>query len=343
MAVTMRELAKTAGVSLATVSLALRDHPRISPETRDRVKSIATESGYRPNPVVARLIAQVRASKTTTHQSTIGAILTGKLRECLGVFTFREWLAACKAQADRMGYGFDIFSLGERDFSLERLMKILDARRIQGLVVAGPAHERSILRNLEPLWQRSATVLLGERPTEPIFSCVLNNQFSTCITAFDELTRLGYQRPALCIQPEIDDILENRFLGGFLVRQAAIPTRQRVPPFRFALDGEPRFRRWMEQYRPDAVITLHYEILDWLETAGWAVPRDVGVAHLDWTPKLKGWAGTDQNNTHIGTSAIDMLIGKLHRNEFGAQAFQKCMIINSTWKDGQTVRQITQR
>jgi len=45
----MREIAKLAGVSVWTVSMALRDHPGVSDETRKRVKSIAEEYHYLPN------------------------------------------------------------------------------------------------------------------------------------------------------------------------------------------------------------------------------------------------------------------------------------------------------
>jgi DNA-binding LacI/PurR family transcriptional regulator len=338
MGVTMRELAKIAGVSLATVSLALRDHPRISPNVRERIKALAAEVGYRPNPVVSKLIAQVRASKTTTYQSTLGAILTGELRRCLEVHTFRDWLESCKTRAAELGYGFEIFSLADTSLSPERLTQVLDARRIQGLVVVGPFPNGVIPPELDSLWKRSAVVLLGERPVQPTLSCVLNNQFSTSILAFRELIRLGYERPALCINPELDDALENRFLGGYLIARHRIPRRRHIPPFHFRTDAETDFQAWMEKHRPDAIITLHYEIKDWLETAGMRVPGDVGLAHLDWTPKLAGWAGTDQNNTQLGYVAIDMLIGQLYRNEFAPPQFQKCMFINSTWRNGQSLR-----
>lgn len=337
MAVTMRELARLAGVSTATISLALRDHPRISLSVRERIKALAEEVGYRPNPIVSQLIAQVRASKTTTYQSTLGAILTGESQMYRDVHTFRDWLASCKARAGELGYGFDIFRLRDPTLTPERLIKILDARKIQGLVVAGPFHDSKRLPAFEDTWKRSAVVMLGERPTHPMFSCVLNNQFSTSITAFDELVRLGYQRLALCMNPDLDKILEDRFLGGFLVRQTRLPASRRLPPFDFSSDSKTRFKQWLERYRPDAILTLHYEIKEWLEEAGVAIPGEIALAHLDRAPDMQDWAGTDQNNTQIGSVAINMLTGQLNRNEIGTQAFQKCMFINSSWKSGSTV------
>ena len=339
MGVTMRELAKMAGVSPATVSLSLRDHPRISREVRERIKALADQAGYRPDPVVAQLIAQVRAGKTRTYQSTIGAVLTEQLSRCLEVPTFRDWLSACKKRAAELGYGFDAFSLPDTKLTPARLAKVLDARRVQGLVVIGPFTHGIIPPEYNPLWERSSVVLLGERPVRPTLSCVLNNQYSTVILAVEELKRLGYRRPALCVNPDIDDALENRFLGGYLVASQD-QLRGRIPPFPFGPDAAREFLPWVEKHRPDVIITLHHEIKEWLEQAGYSIPRDLGLAHLDWTPKREGWAGTDQNNGLVGAFAIEMLIGQLHRNEFGPPENQKCMFTNSTWRDGPSVRPV---
>ena len=49
MAISMRQLAKIAGVSVATVSYALRDDPRISAATRQRIQSLARKHNCRVN------------------------------------------------------------------------------------------------------------------------------------------------------------------------------------------------------------------------------------------------------------------------------------------------------
>jgi hypothetical protein len=70
---------------------------------------------------------------------------------------------------------------------------------------------------------------------------------------------------------------------------------------------------------------------------GMSVPGDIGVVHLDKTAEMDS-AGMQQNNRHVGRAAVDMLIGQLHRNEFGIPPFQKGMFIMSTWVQGSTVR-----
>src|SRR5688572_15727723 len=47
--ISMRDIAKMAGVSHSTISLALKNHPRISEEVKQRVRRLCEEVGYRPD------------------------------------------------------------------------------------------------------------------------------------------------------------------------------------------------------------------------------------------------------------------------------------------------------
>ena len=48
MSVTVREIAKLAGVSISTVSRVLNDHPSVDDETRKRVRAVIDSNGYVP-------------------------------------------------------------------------------------------------------------------------------------------------------------------------------------------------------------------------------------------------------------------------------------------------------
>lgn len=52
---TIRDVAKAAGVSLTTVSHALNDRGVVDPATRARIKQLAIDMGYRPNVRAQRL------------------------------------------------------------------------------------------------------------------------------------------------------------------------------------------------------------------------------------------------------------------------------------------------
>ncbi len=159
-------LRKLAGVSKTTVSLCLRDHPRIRPEVRLRIQRLAAEAGYRPNALVANLFAHLRSSKTSTLPEHPGPCSAWRkdLSELETVPTFRSWIAGCRARATEQGYGFDQLWIYEPGISPARLVTILDARNIRGLAVVGFYEGEAIPREFDPIWHRSAAVAIGTRP-----------------------------------------------------------------------------------------------------------------------------------------------------------------------------------
>src|SRR5438874_7622879 len=69
--VTLKDIARAAGVSHVAVSLALRNHPRIGEATRERIQSMAREMGYQPNPMAAGLAQFKRDSKIKPIHSAL--------------------------------------------------------------------------------------------------------------------------------------------------------------------------------------------------------------------------------------------------------------------------------
>lgn len=338
-AVTIRMLAKIAGVSTATVSLALRNDPRIRPHVRKRIQKIAVKNKYRPNPVVASLIAQVRGSRNAPRQGTLGMVFISEAASNGEMLAVKEWTTAVEARANQLGYGFDRFVLAKNEGNPRHLAKIIDARGIRGLIAVGPFLGGVIPSEFGAVWLNSATIVIGCRPVRPELSAVSEDHFSTAARAVHEISRLGYRRPGLCLQSGMDDLEVRKFVGGIWAEQGPLSNQDRIPPFRYKPEAELEFKLWIKRHRPDVILTLHTEIKEWLGAMGLNSPADIGLVHLDLTPGMKEWAGIRQHHQQIGFAAVDMLIGQLHRNEFGAPPFQKCQLVYGTWIPGGTVRE----
>ena len=337
---TIRTLARVAGVSKTTVSLALRDHPRIRPEVRQHIQQLAAEAGYRPNALVANLLAQLRSSKTSSYQSTLGLLCVAKdPTELETVPTFRSWIAGCRARATEQGYGFNHLWIYEPGIKPARLVEILDARNIRGLAVAGFYEGEAIPREFDPIWRRSAAVALGTRPLWPVIHFVSNDQYVTVFRAVRELAALGYRRLGLCLGSHVDDIVENKFTAGFSAAQKRLSLDDSVPVFDLQPEGKKPFASWCKRYEPEVILTIHTEVKEWVVSLGLNVPDDIGLVQLDKSCETSDWAGMQQNSELIGRSAIDMVIGQIHRNECGLPPVQKSMLIESTWIPGTTLRQ----
>jgi transcriptional regulator with XRE-family HTH domain len=72
--VTIRDVAAKTGYSAATVSLALRDSPHLPEATRTRVRRVAEELGYRPDPLLAAIAARRWHGHPAETRSTIAVI-----------------------------------------------------------------------------------------------------------------------------------------------------------------------------------------------------------------------------------------------------------------------------
>lgn len=126
---TIRELAKLTGKSYATVSRALNDSPKISEETKNSIKKIAREKGYRIN-------AGAKSLATGIHM-TIGVLYPyHHLRAVESVYTdrlinaVREELAA--RNFDTLITGYD--TIGEDTSLLTRLVR---EKKVDGLLILG--------------------------------------------------------------------------------------------------------------------------------------------------------------------------------------------------------------
>lgn len=335
---TLQHIADAAGVGKSTVSLALRNDPRLLEETRQKIQAIAEKLGYRANPTVAALMAQLRASRTQKFQATLGLINASSERDKLSEFqTFRDWVSGCNRRGSQLGYSLDEFWLWEPGIDAKRLAIILNSRGIRGLIVTGVLDDGLLPAEFSPIWTQFACVVVGVRTTRPKLHCASNDQYATSLDSFQEAISLGYRRPGLVIERKVDENLNGRFSAGFLMGQLQLPVAARIPPCDFNREDPKSFGQWFRKQRPDVIITLHAELKTWLPEMGFEVPGNVGLIHLDRTVDMTDWAGMNQNNDHVGVAALDMLVGALHRAELGIPTFAKSMMIESDWVPGDTV------
>lgn len=337
---TMQDVANAAGVGKATVSLALRNDPRLRPETRERIQKIAVELGYRANATVANLMAQLRASRTPKYQASL-ALLNGSKDPSWfrTVTTFRYWIAGARERATQLGYSIDDFWLHEPGMTGSRLARVLDSRNIRGVIVAGVLNHGELPVEYQEIWERFACVAIGIRATIPPINSASNDQFSTARSAMEQLKNLGYTRPGLVLNPTIDRAVDYRFSAGYWSGQQDFPEKDRLPVFAFEENREADFKQWVEKHKPDVLICLHDVVREWVKKCGLAIPGQIGLIHLDRTEVHPDWAGMNQNSPYVGAAAIDMLIGQLHRNEMGVPSFAKSAMVQGNWVPGDTVKQ----
>lgn len=131
--VTIKDVAKAAGVSTQTISRVINDRPDVSPDTRSRVQQVITDLGYAPN-VLARSLSRGRSN-------TLGVVGFG-----LGYYGSTSVLMGIEQKSNELGLSF-ILSLLDR-FEKERVDEIIRnllARQVEGFIWAVPGINTNFL------------------------------------------------------------------------------------------------------------------------------------------------------------------------------------------------------
>ncbi len=354
---TMQTIADLAGVSRMTVSRALKNHPSIPPGTCQRIQKIASQLGYRPNPLVSALMTQLRNARAPKLKPVIAFLAAHPDAVYASGHTYNAQIHAGAAErAAQLGYKLERFSLIEPGMTWHRMCGMLHARGIPGVVLA-PLPDPIPAIDFD--WTRFACAVVGYSYRKPELHRAANDQFNTIRTAVHRLTELGYARIGLAIRHEDDRRVDNKWAGGFLSFHPYLPAGRKLPVFLWHYQPSPTrkrsaegfeswegrverpagFAEWVERHRPDAILALQPIVVrGWLSSLGLRVPRDIALVSLNLQPGQSGFSGIDQNNTLLGAAAVELVVEQIHHNEHGVPARAKTVMISGDWIDGGTTR-----
>lgn len=279
--VTIREVAREAGVSTQTVSRVLNHRPDVGPETRQRVQRVIDRLGYRPSNI-ARSLVQGRTF-------TLGVVGWG-----LEYFGPSHTLSGIEQEASELGYVL-LLSLirqpGNTDVG--PLLHDVLARQVDGIVWAVPeiGSNRDWIRK-ENSRLPVPVVLLSMRP-QPNLSVVTVDNRSGGRMATRHLLDVGYQNVGLITGPLAWWEARQRQSGWQdALEEAGIAIEDNlvVEGDWQAASGERGLHRLLEQ-RPDvdAVFVSNDQMaLGALQAArklGVRVPEDVALVGFDDVPE----------------------------------------------------------
>lgn len=337
--IVMADIARHLQLARSTVSMALRGHPDIASSTRRRVQEVADQLGYRANPLVSALMANVHAAHPVRHDTVLAVVSDGS-----GPVEWyrRPMLAALQggiqAQADRHGYLMQEFRLGEPELSPARLADILRARGIPGVILAPVSCTRP---SRFDAWNDFAIVTIGWSVSEAWLPRSSFHHFQNILLAWDTLAARGYQRIGLVHTVEQSRRSALTYLGGFLARSHMRPPQARVQPLAVDVADSMTvelFRRWKTRERPDAVIVTDAACFVPIARQAADIPGEMALVALEAGCAPAGTAGIDEQSFRVGAAAVDLLIGQLHHNQRGILDAPTCVHVPGVWRDGDTVR-----
>lgn len=334
----IRELAAKLGVSRTTVSLALRNHPRISETTRRRVHDFAVSQGYQPNALVNALMSHLRRRRPVHANGEVMAFLTtGETENSWKKLpTIVDCFNGIRNQAEQQGFHLEPFWLGREGEAARSVARVLHARAVRGSLLCLIKDESG---KLDLDWDHHPVIALGYTFNQKHLHQVAHNHFNGILSAYQELRKLGYQRIGLVLAHYDDNHVNHYWTAGFSVGQRLYGGTILKPLLLKDHNELDACQRWFERIRPDAIIGTHPDpALTMLEKQGVNVPNESAYVTLDLESSNFGRiAGIRQNWDGMGAAMVDLLIGQLHINHYGLPATPRIILIEGHWKTGATV------
>jgi len=298
--VTIKDIAKRAGVSFSTVSKALTGSPLVKPQTKERVLAIAREMGYQPNMAARSLVSR--------RTGAIGVVWPSIERAALSTL-----ITGIHEQLEQTGYSM-LLSMGSPDSAVETFRRFhVDAILMFG-DKAGPPNPGSDPQ--VPILSASPIPILiyGAAGYTP-YSTVDVNRGQAIRLAMRHLAELGHRRIAYVGDTCIDDPLQTVKIEAFReesqqLRLPAGPGWHPILPiegleYHHGYQAAQAFLQWKKP--PTAVITGGIDLTRGIVRAaieqGCSVPRDLSVVSYDNLPQMET---LEVPMTAVGAAIDDM-------------------------------------
>ncbi|MGZ5032262.1 MAG: LacI family DNA-binding transcriptional regulator [Usitatibacter sp.] len=275
MAVTIRDVAKAAKVSLATVSRALNDSPSVAEKTRRHIAAVAARLGYVPH--------EGARSLSSRRTNCVGAVLP----DLHGEF-FSELIRGIDRAARSHGLHLLLScSHGDAD-ELAAAMRAMRGR-VDGMLVMSPYVDQHVLeRNLQP---SMPTVLINSAAGGDRHSALVVDNYGGAGAMTRHLAGRGFRRIAMIAGPEGNFDSRERLAGYVDALREVLPEAEpRVLRGDFSEESGYRAGRRLLSMaeRPEAVFAANDMMaigcLFALTEGGLRVPGDIAIAGFDDIP-----------------------------------------------------------
>ncbi|QEI08406.1 LacI family DNA-binding transcriptional regulator [Pigmentiphaga aceris] len=323
----IQEVARQAGVSVATVSRAFNLPDKVSAETRERVASVARELGYRPN-------ASARTLRTQRSR-VLGVVLPTLLNP-----VFAECLDGIAHAAAELGYSImpvtTDYQLGQE----ERAVDLLLSESVDGmiLVVSNPATSIALQR-----LRKAGTPYVLAYNRHADHPCVSVDSELAVMQLVTRLAALGHREIAMVSgQLSASDRAQQRY-RGFLQGMQSAGLSPRLLEVPFIDDAAAALADLIHSARRPTTLLCSNDLLAIrairaVRQAGLRVPEDVSVTGfdgialgLDLTPML---STVVQPNARIGETAVALIVQSLIDGSVpGADASQ---MLSHSWRAGES-------
>ena len=200
---TMKDIARELGISVATVSRALKDSPRISAEQRARIQQFAQEHHFTPN-----VLAESLRYSRVQPMKVIGVIIPEFTH-----FYFSSVLAGIEEEASSRGYRIIVAQSNEQYEREVRICQSFYKNKVCGIIVSQAKDTRQY-EHFEQLMDAGVPLVFYDRICTGVnASRVVVDDYMGAFNAVTHLIETGCDRIAFFGSAPTMEISKNRFNG----------------------------------------------------------------------------------------------------------------------------------
>lgn len=310
--ITMKDIAQALGVSVATVSRALKDNPRISKEQREKIQAYAREHHFYPN-----VIAESLRNSRVKPLKIIGVIVPQ-----LSHFYFSSILSGIEEEATTHGYRIMVAQSNERYEREVRICQDFYKNRVCGVIVS-QAKDTVKYEHFKKLIDHHMPLVFYDRICTGInCSRVVVDDYMGAYNAVTHLINTGCRRIACYSSPMTLEISKNRYNGycdallknGLKINESFL----RICDNRE--DAEELTPELLQQEEiPDAFFAVNDDtavgILYAAKHMGYRIPEDISICGFTNGDRSKACdpmlTTVEQRGVRVGEEAANILISKV--------------------------------
>ena len=312
---TIHDIARKLNLSASTVSRALKENPVISEATRNKVKRIAEEMGYRPNILAANL--------RTKRTNTIGVIVP-----LINRHFFSSVISGIEDVAYNRGFAVTISQSNDNLEKENKIARALFANRVDGLILS-IGMETNTIDHLKLFSERNIPIVFFDRIVDEIEAHkIVVDDYGGSFRATQHLISQGAKNIAHIGGPlhlKIYEFRQNGYFDALKETGLKIDNSLIVNNSLSREEGTLAIKKLMQnKIKPDAIFcandTTALSVIIYLKQMGINVPDDIAVVGFSNEPFSEvvtpSISTIKQPGFEIGQKAAQLLIQQiLHEDE----------------------------
>jgi LacI family transcriptional regulator len=311
---TIHDIARELKISASTVSRALNDNPRISLQTKEKIKAVADSLGYRPNTLASNL----RNKKS----NTIGIVVP-----LINRHFFSSVISGAEDVAYKAGYTVVISQSNDLAAKEINIVQSMFSNRVDGLIIS-IAMQTDTFEHLKLFRKKHIPLVFFDRAVPEIETDkIVVDDFAGGYRVTQHLIDQGYKRIGHLAGPQNLMTYYNR-KNGYMeaLRKNGIPYDESLVIINTLTsdEGVTAIQQLMDlPHPPDAVFcgndTTALSLMIYLRDKGIRIPEDIGIVGFSNEPFSKvvspSISTIAQPGFIMGQKAAELIIRKIENKE----------------------------